>query len=83
MGIVGPGPRGVTCAGPPSRSVRGLGRGTAWGPPVAGVGLFVPRPQRAARAARLCAAQLTRNAWLRGLAALVWTLAPTLPIALR
>ncbi|RII85907.1 glycosyltransferase family 2 protein, partial [Clavibacter californiensis] len=33
-------------------------------------------------AAWLCAAQLTRNAWLRALAALVWTLAPTLLVAL-
>ncbi|MFT7710306.1 glycosyltransferase family 2 protein [Clavibacter tessellarius] len=59
-----------------------LGSVTAWEPSLAVLGLVVGALPLAALAAWLAAAQVTRNAWLRALAALAWTLAPTFLVAL-
>ncbi|OUE21578.1 Glycosyl transferase family 2 [Clavibacter michiganensis] len=82
IGVRGSGAGPVAPSDPFAYVLAVLGSVTAWEPSLAVLGLFVAALPLAALAAWLCAAQLTRNAWLRALAALVWTLSPTLLIAL-
>ncbi|RIJ44548.1 glycosyltransferase family 2 protein, partial [Clavibacter lycopersici] len=82
IGVRGSGAGPVAPSDPFAYVLAVLGSVTAWDPSLAVLGLFVAALPLAALAAWLCAAQLTRNSWLRALAALVWTLAPTLLIAL-
>ncbi|WP_316289528.1 glycosyltransferase [Clavibacter michiganensis] len=82
IGVRGSGAGPVAPSDPFAYVLAVLGSVTAWEPSLAVLGLFVAALPLAALAAWLCAAQLTRNAWLRALAALVWTLTPTLLIAL-
>jgi GT2 family glycosyltransferase len=82
IGVRGSGAGPVAPSDPFAYVLAVLGSITAWEPSLAVLGLFVGALPLAALAAWLCAAQLTRNSWLRALAALVWTLAPTLLVGL-
>lgn len=82
IGVRGSGTGPVAPSDPFAYVLAVLGSVTAWEPSLAVLGLFVAALPLAALAAWLCAAQLTRNAWLRALATLVWTLAPTFLVAL-
>jgi GT2 family glycosyltransferase len=82
IGVRGDGTGPVAPSDPFAYVLAVLGSLTAWDPSLAVLALFVAALPLAALAAWLCAAQLTRNAWLRGLAALAWTLAPTFLVAL-
>ncbi|OUE30042.1 hypothetical protein BFL35_12120 [Clavibacter michiganensis] len=82
IGVRGDGAGPVAPSDPFAYVLAVLGSVTAWDPSLAVLALFVAALPLAALAAWLCAAQLTRNAWLRGLAALAWTLAPTFLVAL-
>jgi len=82
IGVRGIGTGPVAPSDPFAYVLAVLGSLTAWEPSLAVLGLFVGALPLAALAAWLAAAQITRNPWLRALAALVWTLAPTFLIAL-
>ncbi|MFT2710427.1 glycosyltransferase family 2 protein [Clavibacter sp. Sh2126] len=82
IGVRGIGTGPVAPSDPFAAVLAVLGSITAWEPSLAVLGLFVGALPLAALAAWLAAAQVTRNAWLRALAALAWTLAPTFLVAL-
>lgn len=82
IGVRGVGTGPVAPSDPFAYVLAVLGSVTAWEPSLAVLGLVVGALPLAALAAWLAAAQVTRNAWLRALAALAWTLAPTFLVAL-
>ncbi|MBT1635492.1 glycosyltransferase [Clavibacter michiganensis] len=82
IGVRGVGTGPVAPSDPFAYVLAVLGSVTAWEPSLAILGLVVGALPLAALAAWLAAAQVTRNAWLRALAALAWTLAPTFLVAL-
>jgi len=82
IGVRGVGTGPVAPSDPFAYVLAVLGSVTAWEPSLAVLGVVVGALPLAALAAWLAAAQVTRNAWLRALAALAWTLAPTFLVAL-